>query len=239
MRVDLELDQAAVRAPDLLLLEIDRQRRIRAALGIVKQFFQVLRLDLDRQHSVLEAVVVEDVAERGRDHATDAEVHQRPRRVLARGTTTEVVIGDENLRLAIGGLVENEVGVFAAIIAITFLREQAFAKPGALDGLEVLFGDDHVGIDIDHLERRGDAFHRGEFVHDCGSVALLLPRFMIPRSFCQVQSRTRQPAAALIAQATLASIAAMSSSERPKWWPISCTSTWVMIASNVSSCSAQ
>ena len=41
----------------------------------------------------------------------------------------------------------------------------------------------------------------------------------------------RQPAAS--------SIAAMSSSERPKWWPISCTSTWVMIVPSASSCSAQ
>src|SRR4029453_6984609 len=40
-------------------------------------------------------------------------------------------------------------------------------------------------------------------------------------------------------QSTAASIAAMSSSERPKWWPISCTSTWVMMAPSDSSCSAQ
>src|SRR5882724_12988112 len=38
---------------------------------------------------------------------------------------------------------------------------------------------------------------------------------------------------------TLASSASMSSSDSPKWWPISCTSTWVMIAPSVSSCSAQ
>src|SRR6476469_516055 len=37
----------------------------------------------------------------------------------------------------------------------------------------------------------------------------------------------------------LRSIRIMSSSERPKWWPISCTSTCVMMAPSVSSCSAQ
>ena len=36
-----------------------------------------------------------------------------------------------------------------------------------------------------------------------------------------------------------ASSAAMSSSERPKWWPISCTRTCTTIAPSVSSCSAQ
>jgi hypothetical protein len=54
--------------------------------------------------------------------------------VLARGAATEIIAGDQNLRLAIGGLVENEVGVFAAVVAIAFLREQALAKSGALDG---------------------------------------------------------------------------------------------------------
>src|SRR6185369_6533332 len=73
--VDLELDHAAVGAPDLLLLQVDRQRGIGAALGIVEQLLQVLGRDLDRQHAVLETVVVENVAERGRDHAADAEIH--------------------------------------------------------------------------------------------------------------------------------------------------------------------
>jgi hypothetical protein len=28
-----------------------------------------------------------------------------------------------------------------------------------------LLGDDHVGVDIDHLQGRGDAIQSGEFVH--------------------------------------------------------------------------
>ena len=39
--------------------------------------------------------------------------------------------------------------------------------------------------------------------------------------------------------AAASSIAAMSASDRPKWWPISCTSTCWTIAPRVSSCSAQ
>src|SRR6516164_364371 len=58
VRIDVELHHAAVGTPDLLLRKIDRQRRIGAALGIVEQLLQILRLDLDRQHAVLEAVVV-------------------------------------------------------------------------------------------------------------------------------------------------------------------------------------
>ena len=40
-------------------------------------------------------------------------------------------------------------------------------------------------------------------------------------------------------QSPRASIASMSASDRPKWWPISCTSTWVTMAPSVSSCAAQ
>jgi hypothetical protein len=62
-------------------------------------------------------------------------------------------------------LVEHEVGVLAAVVAIALFREQTLAEPGALDRLQKLLGDDHVGVDIDHLQRRGDAFEHGELFH--------------------------------------------------------------------------
>src|SRR6476659_5379590 len=83
-RIDLELDDAAVGAADFLLFHIDRQRRIGAALGVVEKLLYVRRRDLHRKNAVLEAVVLENVAERGRDHAGDAEILQRPGRMLAR-----------------------------------------------------------------------------------------------------------------------------------------------------------
>ena len=46
VRIDLELDHAAVGAADFLLLQIDRERRIGAALGVVEQLFEILRRDL-------------------------------------------------------------------------------------------------------------------------------------------------------------------------------------------------
>src|SRR6185437_5120488 len=150
-RVDLELDHAAVRPVDFLLLQIDRERGVGAALGVVEQLLQIVGADSDRQHAVLETVVVEDVTERGRYHAADAKIHQRPGCVLARGAATEIVTGDKDFRLAISRLVEHEIGVLAAVILVAHLGEQAFAEPSALDGLQILLRDDHVGVDIDHL----------------------------------------------------------------------------------------
>src|SRR5205823_2703847 len=151
-----------------------------------------------------------------------------------------------NLRLAVGRLVEHEIRILAAVGVVAHLGEQALAEPGALDGLEILLGDDAVGVDVDHLQRRGDAFEHGELFHggSCGSWG-----HAFSANVCRAEGHCRSgtgppayPRAAGRARgryATSASIAAMSSSERPKWWPISCSSTWVTILPRVSSCSAQ
>src|SRR4051794_18362841 len=62
-RVDLEFHRAAVRPADLLGCEIDAQRGIGAALGVVEQLVEIVLADADRQDAVLEAVVVENIAE--------------------------------------------------------------------------------------------------------------------------------------------------------------------------------
>src|SRR5215212_9906186 len=56
-RIDVEGDAAAIRSADLLRLEVDRERRIGAALGIVHQLLEIVRRYLDRQDAVLEAVI--------------------------------------------------------------------------------------------------------------------------------------------------------------------------------------
>jgi len=45
------------------------------------------------------------------------------------------------------------------------------AETGPLDRLQELFRDDHIGVDIDHIQRGGDASQRGELIH--GAVSLL------------------------------------------------------------------
>src|SRR3984885_4450186 len=80
--IDLKLDDPAVGTADLLCGEIDGQRRIRAALGVVLELGEIFGRDPDRQDAVLEAIVIEDVREVGCDDATDAEVEERPGRVL-------------------------------------------------------------------------------------------------------------------------------------------------------------
>jgi hypothetical protein len=45
------------------------------------------------------------------------------------------------------------------------LVEQHASEPGPLDGLQVLLGDDHVGVDVHHRQRCGHSGVRGELLH--------------------------------------------------------------------------
>jgi hypothetical protein len=40
-----------------------------------------------------------------------------------------------------------------------------------MDGLQILFGDDHVGVDIDHVQGGGNALKRLERFHGAGTIS--------------------------------------------------------------------
>ena len=51
-------------------------------------------------------------------------------------------------------LIEHKILNFTAIIAIAHFIEQVFAEPRTFDGFQKLFGNDHIRVDIDHVQRR-------------------------------------------------------------------------------------
>ena len=163
--VDFEVEHLPVRACDRLRRKIDRQPRIGPLAGVVHQRLDRLGRQHDRQDAVLEAVAVEDIGEAGRDDSADAIVQQRPGRVLARAAAAEVLTRDDDLGLAVGGLVQDEVRVLGAVLIITHFLEQVLAQASAVDCFQELLGDDHVGIDIDQRHGRRDPGQRGEVVH--------------------------------------------------------------------------
>ena len=100
---------------------------------------------------LLTQLLKKDIGEAGRDHTTDTEVEQRPGRVLTAGATAEVLIGDQNLGIAISVLVQDELRDFSLPSGVKRISSnRCLPRPGALDGLQILFGDDHVGVDVDH-----------------------------------------------------------------------------------------
>src|SRR5262245_18211767 len=137
--------------------------------------------------------------------------------MLAARAAAEVIACNHDLRATIGGFVQDEIRVLASIVLVALLGEQSLAKAGPLDRLEVLLGDDHVGIEIDDLQGCRDALKDGELVHLAVPV-WLRPLFIVPHPDREALSPS--------GYATLSSIRSMSSSESPKWWPISWISTW-------------
>ena len=166
--VDFEGDLSAIRAFDRLRLKINREGRVRAALGIFHQLVDLLLGQGDGQDAVLETVVIENVGKAGRDDAADTEIKDRPRRVLAGRAATEIIAGDQHFGFAVGGFIQHEIRVLGPIIVVAHLGKERDAEASTLDGFEILLGDNHVGVDIDLRQRRGNAVEFVEFFHDLG-----------------------------------------------------------------------
>ena len=164
-RAELELDLFTVRASDRLGFEVDRHHRIGALLGVFHQLVDDLLGQRDRQNAVLEAVVVEDIGEAGCDDAANAEIEQRPGGVLSARPAAEILRADQDLGVAVWGLVEDEIRVFAAVRTKPDLLEQPFRQAGALDRLQIDRRKDLVGVEIVDRQRRRDPGQGGEFVH--------------------------------------------------------------------------
>mmetsp|Transcript_54566 Transcript_54566/g.173374 ORF Transcript_54566/g.173374 Transcript_54566/m.173374 type:complete len:829 (-) Transcript_54566:162-2648(-) len=161
--VHLEGDGLAVGADNGLRGEIDLDL---ALVGVLHQHAHLVLGQDDGQHAVLEAVVEEDVGERGRDNGANAEVVDRPGGVLAGGPAPEVVARHKDLGLTLALLVENEVRVLSLPVALeAHLIEGGDAEAGALDGLEELLGDDHVRVHVLHVQLSGHALEVGELGH--------------------------------------------------------------------------
>src|SRR5471030_1507053 len=94
--IDLEGVGLAVRSCHRLLLEIDRDLRARQLVQDHADARHALGRQADRHAAVLEAVVEEDVAERGRDEGAIAVVYHHRDSVLARRAAGEVEVADHD-----------------------------------------------------------------------------------------------------------------------------------------------
>src|SRR5215831_3224902 len=166
-RVDLEGNDPAGRRHDLAVLEIDRDARIaRRGAHLVGELLDLFDRQGDRQQPVLEAVVVEDVAVRRRDHRLHAHAGERPHSTFTARAAAEILLRQDDGRAAIGLLVEHAIGVLAAVGLEADLLEAIGPEPGAASIVDQpLDPDDEVGVDILAHQRRCDAGDLGELFH--------------------------------------------------------------------------
>ena len=154
-----------IRSGYRLRIQINGLARVRTALGIEHQRIDHFGRHHDGQNAVLKAIVVKDISKAGGNHAADTKIQQCPRRMFTRGSAAKVFARHDNFRMAIGGLVQNEVRNFRAIQIVTHFVEQVLAKSGAGDGFQELLGNDHVSVDIDQWHGGRDAGEGGESFH--------------------------------------------------------------------------
>src|SRR4029078_10541128 len=107
---------------------IDRNCRI---VGIRKLIVQASNRRIgkrNQQQSVLERVLVEDVAEAGGEDRLDAEARQSPHCELPRTSASEVRPCDDDCRAAKRLSIEDELRILRAIEVVTPASEQAIAR---------------------------------------------------------------------------------------------------------------
>src|SRR6266851_4168886 len=128
-RVDRE-GMGALAASDRLLLEIDGHRKLWRRQQGGRHLGCFLLGDDCRQQPVLHGVAGKDVAERGRDHASNAEIVERIDRGFARRAAAEIAAADEDLRRAPSRSVERKVRPLAAVGVEAQVLQQHLSEAG-------------------------------------------------------------------------------------------------------------
>src|SRR5690606_41682707 len=85
--------------------------------------------------------------------------------MLAARPAAEILARDQDLGVAIGWLIEHEIGALPAVLVIAQVIERGLAEARALDRLQELLGHDHVGVDIDHGQGCRHPTQGGELFH--------------------------------------------------------------------------
>src|SRR3546814_2760679 len=73
-----------------------------------------LGIELDRQDAVADAIIAKYRSERRRDDGPETIFGKRPHRMFSAGTATEIGAGEQDSRVAIARIVENELGIEVA-----------------------------------------------------------------------------------------------------------------------------
>src|SRR4051794_13300881 len=166
-RADVETVSVPVRRDYRLVRQIDGDLGAGLFAQLPPEIMDHRFRQRDRDDAVLDAVPLEDLAEAHADQRLQPKIHHRESRALARRAATEVLIGDENFRVAIGRLVGREIGAGLALVVETQVVEERLAVivAGTAMPAHVAARQDHAGIDLGDLQGRGDGGEYGERLH--------------------------------------------------------------------------
>ena len=174
-RINAEGNEMTIRATHRLFRQIDQQAVARRGIDLLEQRLDFIRRQRDQQNAVLETVAEKNVGEAlGQDDA-ETVIEQRPGRMFTRTATAEVLARQQNVGPGITRLIQHEIRVLRARLAILSgladihiapLVEEIRAESRPLDRFQKLLGDDRVGIDIGPIQRCHQSVEANEFFHD-------------------------------------------------------------------------
>jgi hypothetical protein len=146
--------------------QVDRQSASVRLIRPLEEFLDLGLRQADGEHSVLEAIVEENVGERRRDHDAKAEIGQRPRGVFSRGAATEVRPSQKDRCISERFSIEDEIWVFTALRVEAPIVKEEVAEARPLDPFEELLRNNGVGVDVDSVQRSDQAFMADERLHN-------------------------------------------------------------------------
>lgn len=149
--VDFEAEGEFIAARDGLFFKVYFYGGVRVFFCFGHQFIDLFLRKGDWKDAVFEAVVVEDIGEAWRDDAAQAHVQQCPRGMFSAGAAAEILTGDQDICAFVFRFVEGEVGALVSVVVVANVVKSTDAKASSFDCFQELFGDDDVGVDVDHL----------------------------------------------------------------------------------------
>ena len=119
----------------------------------------------DCQQSVFCTVIREDVGERRCNDGAESEISERPDRMFAGRSATEILGRYQDAGTAIARLVQEEIGNFLSGRLATPIVKKKLAKASPLDSLEELLGNDLIGINVGAIKRCDQSSVGSKWLH--------------------------------------------------------------------------
>src|SRR5262245_48150841 len=164
-RVDFKPVDRAVGSCHRLRLKIDGDVASGRLLQQGAEHRNPLGRQYRRQQAILEAVVEKDVAEARRHHGADAVIVERPNGMLARRSTAEIAVRDDNAGTAIDVPVEHEIRLRRTAVIETQIMEQEMPEAVAALAPEETRRNDLVGVDVRRADRHRRSVQVQERLH--------------------------------------------------------------------------
>ena len=144
---------------------MDRNRRFRIVVDRREEFAQEAFARYHRQNAVVESVVAENIGEEARYDYLESVTRNSPCGMFAAAAASEVFARHQHLT-GIGGIVEYEVGLRAAVFLVTPVGEEVIAETFARGRFQEARRDNLVCVHVFDGKRNTGGCKCLKFVHE-------------------------------------------------------------------------